>query len=328
MESRRKQEGDLNRQADEIEQVLSSLALPVKIQGGHLGEDWVRYQLAPMPQVSEARIRQVAEGVAKAMGVTKVEVTESEGGVALEFPLQLKDGIQLLPLLQRYRHTAALHAILGLVGAQKLFTINFRDPASWHFLTNGPPGSGKSEMLRTLILSLAAFSRQSQLKFLGIDLGGRDLMVMEALPHGLAEVAVDYAYAVEILNWLEDEIERREAYQIKYPEIVLVVDDAERLLEQSADFNASLQIILQHGRNAGIHLFLASEQPLPVDGNGVVTAMARTQENLPGDFMFEIDGAQQIVKVAWLPVHELRDAVYLVREGWRNPTSKAMRWSY
>jgi hypothetical protein len=56
--------------------------------------------------------------------------------------------------------------------------------------------------------------------------------------------------------------------------------------------------------------------------------MARTQENLPGDFMFEIDGAQQIVKVAWLPVHELRDAVYLVREGWRNPTSKAMRWSY
>lgn len=328
MESRRMREGDLNRQADEIEQVLSSLALPVKIQGGQLGEDWVRYQLAPMPHVSETSIRQVAKGVAEAMGVYEVGVTESEGGVALEFPLQLKEGIRLLPLLRRYRHIAALHAILGIVGEQDLFTINFRDPASWHFLAIGPAGSGKSEMLRTLILSLAAFSRQSQLKFFGIDLGGRDLMVMEALPHGHAEVAVDYAYAAEILHWLEDEIERREAYQIKYPDIVLVVDDAERLLDQSEDFGASLQIILQHGDNAGIHLFMASERRIPVHGDGVLTAMAGDQKSMPGEFRFELDGVHKDIKVAWLPVHELRDAVYLVREGWRNPTSKTMHWSY
>jgi DNA segregation ATPase FtsK/SpoIIIE-like protein len=341
--------GILHQQADQIEKVLSSLAVPVKIQGGQIGQEWVRYHLAPLSETSQSGVRQMANLVAEAMGVYHVRVSESDQGIALELPLPTTQNIPLLPLL--LEHGAALTAILGLNVNGKHFRLNFRDPRNWHLIVSGSADTGKSELLRTTILSLATSSSQSQLKFIGIDLEGREQMVIDALPHGLGELATDFEQALTLLHWVSDEMERREVYQIRYPDIVLVIDQLDQLFirsSETSEFESAareadeiLDGVIKMGRDVGFHLLATHSedfQDLDRDSDlrfGVGRAMARVNidrksEVIPGDFVFLVENEEHFVQVAWLPVSDLQELVSRISNGWRpsaDRRSKGSNWT-
>lgn len=325
-------------QADRIERVLSSLELPAKIMGGQVREGRVRYFLTPTTDMYLQRMRQMTKRVAEEMGVYHVRVTESEGSLVLDLPVDEGSGLRLLTLLESIETLSPLSSIIGLDEKGDGFTINFRNPESRHLVVVGAPRTGKSEFLRTVLFSIALYSRQTQVNFLAIDLSGNELSVVEALPHGLTEIASESRYGIELIHWLIDEIERREVFRIRYPELFLIVDDVESLVEEDPTYLTLLEKVIKEGGDNSIHIVAATGGPFPLIHEherqefGVATAEAEVggstgsaEPQTPGKFRICINRDEYAVRVAWMPAFDLQEAVSLIQSG-KNPRELQRGW--
>ncbi len=164
-----------------------------------------------------------------------------------------------------------------------------------HALVAGTTGSGKSELLQTLIASLALANRPDELTFVLVDYkGGAAFGPCEHLPHVVGMVTdLDGALVERALASLTAELTRREgvlkavgAKDVEehrrlvgpgqvLPRLVLVVDEFASLAEELPDFVRGLVGIAMRGRSLGVHLVLATQRP-----EGVVSADIRANTNL------------------------------------------------
>ncbi|WP_256839697.1 FtsK/SpoIIIE domain-containing protein [Ornithinimicrobium faecis] len=163
-----------------------------------------------------------------------------------------------------------------------------------HALVAGTTGSGKSELLRTLVTSLALVNRPDELVMVLVDYkGGSAFAEAAALPHVVGVITdLDPHLADRALTSLTAELKRREhiladagvpdlpAYQAlnprePMPRLVLVIDEFRALAEELPDFLDGLVRIAALGRSLGVHLVLATQRP-----GGVVSADVRANVNL------------------------------------------------
>lgn len=164
-----------------------------------------------------------------------------------------------------------------------------------HALVAGTTGSGKSELLQTLIASLALGHRPDELVFVLVDYkGGAAFGPCEHLPHVVGLVTdLDAGLVERALASLRAELARREAvlrdagvkdlddYRRRagageaLPRLVLVVDEFASLAEELPGFVGGLVDIAMRGRSLGVHLVLATQRP-----EGVVSADIRANTNL------------------------------------------------
>jgi hypothetical protein len=324
------QRGVFDHQADQIEKILSSLALPTRVQGGQVSQDRVRYHLAP---VSDAQFHQVcamSNRLAEAMGVYKVDIGEEEDGLVLDLPVEDDGHLRLIPLIMATANPLPMASMVGISTHGRPLMINFRRSETWHLGIFTPLRTGKSELLRTLVISLALYNRPSQLQLLGIDFSGKELSIIDALPHALAEVAFEQSYAREIIQWTVDEIDERKMNRVVYPDIFLVIDGFESVVNQSELIRRKLPILLHEGPKTGVHLMVASKKSRPGSfmshwrKSGVVTVrpvVNRKREAESGQFEFHMAGKQVLAKVAWLPVIDLQQALSMIQNGWRENKS-------
>ena len=161
-----------------------------------------------------------------------------------------------------------------------------------HALIAGTTGSGKSELLQTLVASLAVGNRPDELCFVLVDYkGGAAFGSCSSLPHTVGFVTdLDGGLAERALVSLTAELKRREtllahegvadidAYRNtgqRLARLVIVVDEFASLAEELPDFVGGLVGIAQRGRSLGVHLILATQRP-----EGVVSADIRANTNL------------------------------------------------
>ena len=163
-----------------------------------------------------------------------------------------------------------------------------------HALVAGTTGSGKSELLRTMVASLALVNRPDELVLVLVDYkGGSAFAEAAALPHVVGVITdLDSHLADRALTSLTAELKRRErilaragvsdlpAYQRLHdapplPRLVLVIDEFRALAEELPDFLDGLVRIATLGRSLGVHLVLATQRP-----GGVVSADVRANVNL------------------------------------------------
>jgi len=166
-----------------------------------------------------------------------------------------------------------------------------------HALIAGTTGSGKSELLQTIVASLAVANRPDEMTFVLIDYkGGSAFAECARLPHTVGMVTDLDPHQVErALVSLTAELTRRErilaavgakdieAYQLladrrqapPLPRLVIVVDEFAALSRDLPDFVTGLVNIAQRGRSLGLHLILATQRP-----SGVVSAEIRANTNL------------------------------------------------
>ena len=161
-----------------------------------------------------------------------------------------------------------------------------------HALIAGTTGSGKSELLQTMVASLALASRPDELTFVLIDYkGGAAFGACATLPHTVGIVTdLDGALAERALVSLGAELKRRESLLAAanathldafratgghLARLVIVVDEFASLAEELPDFVGGLVGIAQRGRSLGVHLVLATQRP-----EGVVSADIRANTNL------------------------------------------------
>ncbi|WP_018653547.1 FtsK/SpoIIIE domain-containing protein [Actinomadura flavalba] len=167
-----------------------------------------------------------------------------------------------------------------------------------HGLIAGTTGAGKSELLQTLIASLAVANRPDELTFVLIDYkGGAAFQDCAKLPHTVGMVTDLDGHATErALESLAAELRRREEIFLaagakdlddhndlrasdaslpSVPRLLLVIDEFAAMVTELPDFVTGLVDIGRRGRSLGVHLLLATQRPA-----GVVTADIRANTNL------------------------------------------------
>ncbi len=166
-----------------------------------------------------------------------------------------------------------------------------------HALIAGTTGSGKSELLQTIVASLAVANRPDELTFVLIDYkGGSAFAECAQLPHTVGMVTdLDPHQVARALGSLSAELTRREHilaaagakdiedYQLlvnrrqarPLPRLVIVIDEFAAMSRELPDFITGLVNIAQRGRSLGIHLILATQRP-----SGVVSQDIRANTNL------------------------------------------------
>ncbi|WP_156753234.1 type VII secretion protein EccCa [Actinokineospora pegani] len=155
-----------------------------------------------------------------------------------------------------------------------------------HGLCIGATGSGKSELLRTLVLGLAATHTSEDLNFVLVDFkGGAAFLGFDELPHTSA-VITNLSEELELVDRMQDalagEMNRRQEYlrasgnyasRRDYeaaraqgvplepmPALFIVVDEFSEMLSAKPDFIDLFAMIGRLGRSLGVHLLLASQR--------------------------------------------------------------------
>ncbi|MGH2787372.1 MAG: type VII secretion protein EccCa [Actinomycetota bacterium] len=155
-----------------------------------------------------------------------------------------------------------------------------------HGLIVGATGSGKSELLRTLVAALSATHPPEQLNFVLVDFkGGATFAGLGELPHvagSITNLSEDLALVDRMHDALYGEMQRRQellrsagdyaslkdydgarsagAPLDALPSLLVIVDEFSELLTSKPDFIDMFVAIGRVGRSLGIHLLLASQR--------------------------------------------------------------------
>jgi len=163
-----------------------------------------------------------------------------------------------------------------------------------HALIAGTTGSGKSELLRSFVASLALHHSPDRLTFLLIDYkGGAAFRTLTSLPHTVGLITdLSPQLAQRALVSLQAEVRFREARLAELgiseiteavsnrsievpPALIVVVDEFATLARELPDFVDGLVDLSQRGRSLGMHLVLATQRPA-----GVITDAIRANTAL------------------------------------------------
>ena len=262
----------LNQQADRIEHVLASHRVPARVHGGSISPRWIRFMLTPGLGAKIATVRNLSEELAMALGADEVRVARDGEALAVEVPRVDPEPVRLLPLMQGLPAIPPLTACLGLADDGRPLLLRLPSPDVAHVLIAGMTGSGKTELMRTMIVSLALANRQSKLQIALIDPKTRGFAPLAGLPHLLEGVASDAAAALSLLDRLIVEMERRDAEGVSSPHVVVAVDElldllvadelaGRRVTRSGYTVEQALTRIAQRGREAGYHLIVGVQKP-------------------------------------------------------------------
>lgn len=182
-----------------------------------------------------------------------------------------------------------LTARIGVEASGSLHSIDLKELGP-HALIAGTTGSGKSELLTTWILDLAAHYSPKDLTFILVDYkGGTAFKPLEELPHCSGVLSdLNPSLTSRALLSLRAELRRREALLVDYgarnifdlPEktlqrILVVVDEFRALSEDHPEVMETLIRLATQGRSLGMHLLMATQKP-----SGVISGQILANTNL------------------------------------------------
>lgn len=193
---------------------------------------------------------------------------------------------------RRWLQSSGLRAQIGS-GVDGVVTVDLREDGP-HGLVAGTTGSGKSELLQSLLCSLALNNPPSRVNFLLVDYkGGAAFRECADLPHtvgyitdltpalvqrALTSIGAEIAsrehllgtYGVKDLVQLE-----RERPDVAPPSLLICVDEFAALTAEVPEFVDGMVNIAQRGRSLGMHVLLATQRPA-----GVVTGNIKANADL------------------------------------------------
>ncbi|MFN8475189.1 MAG: DNA translocase FtsK [Anaerolineae bacterium] len=252
----------LHYQADQIEAVLASHKINGRVTGGSVTPQIVRFHLVPAVGTKVNQITRLSEELALALGVATCRVVRHGATIDLEFPRGDRGMVHLFDLVERLRHVPPHTAILGMDGEGTPILLRLSSPEVPHVLVSGTTGSGKTALARSMIASLAHYNSPADLALLLIDPKGRGYAPFARLPHLVSAVAQNAEEAITALQWLVQEMERRDRERITLPRIVTFIDElADLALVGGPAVEMALTRISQRGREAGLHLVCCTQKP-------------------------------------------------------------------
>ncbi|MET7385898.1 type VII secretion protein EccCa [Streptomyces sp. NPDC005529] len=190
----------------------------------------------------------------------------------------------------RLAQDARLKVPIGVTEDGEIVELDLKESAQGgmgpHGLLIGATGSGKSELLRTLVMGLAATHSSEILNLVLVDFkGGATFLNMDRLPHTSA-VITNLADELHLVDRMRDSINgemirrqellREAGFASLYeyekargagasalaplPSLLIIVDEFSELLANKPEFIELFVSIGRLGRSLGVHLLLASQR--------------------------------------------------------------------
>ncbi|MBM9468204.1 FtsK/SpoIIIE domain-containing protein [Nakamurella leprariae] len=192
-----------------------------------------------------------------------------------------------------------------------------------HLLIAGTTGSGKSELLQTLVVGLATAAPPWETSLVLIDYkGGATFGPLAGLPHTASVLTdLDERAALRALTGLRAELHRRERVLARVghadlrrwraaargdetaavpPRLVVLIDEFATLVAEVPDFLPGLVDVARRGRSLGVHLVLATQRPggaVPPDLRANVTTRISLRTADVADSREVLD----VPDAAWIP---------------------------
>ncbi|WP_313930056.1 DNA translocase FtsK [Trichocoleus sp. FACHB-262] len=277
---------------------LHSFKLGVDYQGAVTAPAFIRVKLKPHPGVKVASLLNRSADLQVQLGLANPPlITPQAGYVSVDLP-RLDRQVAHFDHYIQPAHSSPTEPIKIAIGVDlngQLIEADLSEPNTCHFLVGGTTGSGKSEFLRSLLLSLIFQHSPQNLKVALVDPKRVTFPEFESMPWLHSPIVKDTEPAIDLMTELVDEMEDRyrrlekarcgdiKAYNRQatqpLPRIVCIFDEYADFMaekEASKELEQSIKRLGAKARAAGIHLIIATQRPEAK----VVTPLIRS--NLPG----------------------------------------------
>ena len=288
---------EANRTAHQLVEVLQAFNVGVDYLGSALGPAFMRVKLKPHLGVRVGSILKFEDDIRVHLGLENPPLMAPQAGfISVDLPRPDRQTAFFKNYFKQVeKNLPKVKAAIGINLDGELVEADLSDPNTCHLLVGGTTGSGKSEFLRSLLLSLIVRHDPAYFQVALVDPKRVTFPEFEAMRWLYEPVVKTKEDAISLMERLVIEMEDRysrfersrcsnlTAYNQKasmpLPRILCIFDEyadfmadkeAAKVLEQS------IQRLGAMARAAGIHLIIATQRPEAK----VVTPLIRS--NLPG----------------------------------------------
>jgi S-DNA-T family DNA segregation ATPase FtsK/SpoIIIE len=288
--------------AKQLVATLQSFKIDVDCLGAAVGPAFIRVKLKPNLGVKVGSLLKLSADLQVQLGIANPPLIAPQAGyVSVDLPRPDRQVARFENYIQSQATPSDIPVkiAIGVDLDGKLVEADLSDPNTCHFLVGGTTGSGKSEFLRSLLLSLLYRHSPQQLKIALVDPKRVTFPEFDQMPWLLSPVVKDSEDAIALMEQLVSDMEQRyrwfeaakcshlDAYNQQLiqrqkppiPRIVCIFDEYADFMAEKEVRNAlelSIKRLGAMARAAGIHLIIATQRPEA----GVVTPIIRS--NLPG----------------------------------------------
>jgi len=305
---RGKSESELAANAERLQQALREFNVEAHVVKVTVGPTVTRYEVEPDIGVKIQSIRSLEPDLARKLEVKSVRVVTMPGHsvVGIEAYNENKSIVALRDLIDSDDFRSAPSNISFALGKNisgKNIIVDLREMP--HLLIAGTTGSGKSVCINSILLSILYRAKPSEVKLILIDPKVVELKSYNDLPHLLVPVVTDperaataLSYAVTIMNdrykkFAEYNVRNLESYNDRMkkdghpeevmPQIIIVIDElSDLMMVASQKVQESISRLAAMARAAGMHLIVATQQPLA----SILTSVIKA--NIPSRIAFAV----------------------------------------
>ena len=294
-----------------LDETLHNFNIDATIVNIIRGPSVTRYELELASGVKLAKLTNLSEDIALALGATGVRISaipDRISIVGIEVPNKLVSTVSLREVIDSPQFAKAKSKLSFAVGKDIGGNCVVGDIARMpNMLIAGTTGSGKSVCMNSIIISLLYKATPEEVKLIMVDPKMVELGIYNGIPHLLIPVVTDPKKAAGALQWAVTEMMRRyrmmsdagvrnleeynklaatsEDYD-QMPQIVAVIDElADLMLVAAKEVEESICRVAQMGRAAGIHLIVATQRP----SSDVITGLMKA--NIPSRIAFAVASA-------------------------------------
>ena len=310
-------EDELNAIGRMLEEKLENFKVKGKVVGCETGPVITRFEVEPGPGVKVSQFSALQDDLAMALKALSIRILApipGKGAVGIEIPNRKMQTIFGRDIFESDAFKPTPDKIIMALGKDisgEPFSMDLAKAP--HLMIAGQTGSGKSVCINALMASMLFSKTPDELRMILVDPKAVELKMYENIPHLLAPVITKPEIAIQALQWLCYEMDRRTEVLAKakvrnllgfnekfeagelpedVPEsdrghrmafIVVIIDEmADLMMVAGKEIEKNVSRLAAKARAVGIHLVLATQRP------SVKVITGNIKANLPTRISFKV----------------------------------------
>lgn len=262
-----------------IEQVLAQVGVPISVRGSKVAPQFVEFMAYPLSGTTFQSVAARDADIGLATGTVGVRIVQSGNFIGIQVPVKRTQAVYLSKLIPNDLKPYVM--VLGIAEQGQTISVNVRAPAVAHILVSGATGSGKTELIKTMLASLTKGKingrdiRVSELGILIIDPKKRDGSPFTSVisPFLIRPIAYSPSDIIQSLRLAVSIIDKRSVSNTNNIPLIIAIDElADVCATGGIEATNLIMKIVARGREASVHLIGATQKPSARVIDGVIKA--------------------------------------------------------